>query len=431
MKLVIFEDRHYRRFLPIAWLRPVFELRCGHGPLYEKILRNHPGLPVAFFCRDYLAETFAARAPQGATVNDPAALEDDLLVFGGSLLAGDFRLDSRGREELLLDAEGELLCARIGRRHAARLPRQDIFAFLEAARELLPARQAQGPTRLGWQWELIRHNPAAIESDFRLAGRSGVQGELHPSATIFGPAEQLYLAPGAVVHPQVVIDTHHGPVTIEAGAEVFPHSRIEGPCYLGPGTQITRGNIREGCSFGPVCRAGGEVEESIIHGYSNKYHEGFLGHAYLGEWVNLGALTTNSDLKNDYGTVEMPMPEDSGRYVPVDTADTKVGAFIGDHTKTSIGTLLNTGSHIGVMTLLMATGKPLPKFIPSFAWFLEGAITAGFGFEKLLETAEVVTARRQRPLTAADRKLLTHVHELTRPEREKAVRKDRRKLLRG
>ena len=172
------------------------------------------------------------------------------------------------------------------------------------------------------------------------------------------------------------------------------------------------------------------MEESIIHAYSNKYHDGFLGHAYVCEWVNLGALTTNSDLKNDYGTVEMYMTDGQGGWNYVDTKDTKVGAFIGDHTKTSIGTFLNTGAHVGVMTLLMGDGRVLPKFIPSFTWYLEGAITGGFGYAKLVETAEVATARRKRALTAEDKTLLDYVYELTKPERTKAIKKDRKKLLR-
>ena len=171
------------------------------------------------------------------------------------------------------------------------------------------------------------------------------------------------------------------------------------------------------------------MEESIIQGHSNKYHDGFLGHAYVGEWVNLGAFTTNSDLKNDYGAVEMYMQDKAGTWDYVDTGDTKVGCFIGDHTKTSIGTLLNTGAHVGAMTLLMGDGKVLPKFIPSFAWYLEGAITGGFGYRNLIETARKVTVRRERTLSEADLALLDHVYELTAPERRKAIKRDRKKLL--
>ena len=195
---------------------------------------------------------------------------------------------------------------------------------------------------------------------------------------------------------------------------------------MGAKSILLGAKCREGNSIGPVCRVGGEVEESIIQGYSNKYHDGFLGHAYVGEWVNLGALTTNSDLKNDYGNVEVMMP---GKR-PIDTGSTKVGSLIGDHTKTSIGTLLNTGSYVGAMTLIMATGKPLPKTIPSFAWFIEGAVTKGFGKKKLYGTAEIAMGRRKCQWTPAELAMWDAVFEMTAPQRDEAVRRGRRKLLR-
>ena len=193
---------------------------------------------------------------------------------------------------------------------------------------------------------------------------------------------------------------------------------------MGRDTQIVGGKIREGCSIGPVCRVGGEVEESIIHGYSNKYHDGFLGHAYVGEWVNLGALTTNSDLKNDYSTVEVKL---NGQ--PIDTNDTKVGGFIGDHTKTSIGTLFNTGSIVGMMTNILGGSEILPKTIPSFCLFANGKAFKGFGLRKLLQTAETAMGRRKVTFTEADRSVLTHAYELTKDERQEAVKKSRRQIL--
>jgi UDP-N-acetylglucosamine diphosphorylase/glucosamine-1-phosphate N-acetyltransferase len=243
---------------------------------------------------------------------------------------------------------------------------------------------------------------------------------------ILGPREQVYIAPGAEVEPFVCIDSRHGPVCIDEGATVNPHTRLEGPCYIGKKTMIVGAKIREGCSIGPVCRVGGECEESIIHGFSNKYHDGFLGHAYVCEWVNLGALTTNSDIKNDYGPVKVYVKGEQ-----MDTGTTKVGCFIGDHTKTSIGVVLNTGSSIGVMTLLMTSGSVLPKYIPSFAWFVDGAVTKGFGLEALLDTARLAMGRRKRELTKVEEDLIREVHRLTDEERLAAVRKDRRKLLGG
>jgi len=145
----------------------------------------------------------------------------------------------------------------------------------------------------------------------------------------------------------------------------------------------------------------------------------------VGEWVNLGALTTNSDLKNDYTSVSVMLDG----HAPVDTGSTKVGSLIGDHAKTGIGTLLNTGAYVGAMTLIAATGKPLPKFIPSFAWFLEGVVTKGFGKRQLYNTAKKAMGRRGCAWTAADEALWDEIYNLTAPPRDQAVKRGRRALV--
>ena len=153
---------------------------------------------------------------------------------------------------------------------------------------------------------------------------------------------------------------------------VQPFTRVEGPCYIGSETQLFRANIRGSVSIGPNCRIGGEVEATIMQGFSNKYHEGFLGHAYIGEWVNLGAITSNSDLRNDYGEVHVPLQGD-----PVPTGQAKVGCFIGDHTRTGMGSMLNTGTAIGVMCNVLPAGLLLPKHVPSFTAVLYGRVGIG------------------------------------------------------
>ena len=135
-------------------------------------------------------------------------------------------------------------------------------------------------------------------------------------------------------------------------------------------------------------------------------------------------LTTNSDLKNDYSSVSIVL---DGR-TPVSTGSTKVGALIGDHTKTSIGTLLNTGAYLGAMTIIATNGKLLPKFIPSFGWYIEGAVTKGFGKHKLYSTAKIAMSRRKCAWTEADQSLWDAIYELTAPERDEAIRKGRKQL---
>src|SRR5262249_41038242 len=139
---------------------------------------------------------------------------------------------------------------------------------------------------------------------------------------VIGPRERLLVDATAHVDPMVVADTRNGPVIVEANAVITAFTRLEGPCCIGPGTQVLGANIRAGTTLGPHCRVGGEIEASIVQGYSNKYHDGFLGHSYVGSWVNLGAGTHNSDLRNDYGPVTVTM---AGQRI--DTGRTKIGCY--------------------------------------------------------------------------------------------------------
>jgi len=423
MKLIIFESKGSENLYPLTYLRATFEIRCGHSTLGEKIERAAGTVSEsAYFVREILAPTVKQRFP-GTKVNDTAVLGgDELLLVDGRVLAlGELPVPDG--EGVVLD-DGEVVLAKVDRETAESLPSDSLDSFLDSAASRLPKIE-EALTLLRYPWDVVHHNPDAITADFEAAGRSGIEGSMHGLSCIYGPDDRCYIAPGAEIHPMVVIDTGGGPVTIDRNVVVFPHTRIEGPSYIGPDTQIVGGKIREGCSIGPVCRVGGEVEESIIHGYSNKYHDGFLGHAYVGEWVNLGALTTNSDLKNDYGNVEVQIGK-----TKYDTGSTKVGAFIGDHTKTSIGTLLNTGSFIGVMCLLMASGSPLPKYIPSFSWFLNGRFSRGAGLKNLLKTAHAATARRKRSLSEEDVALLEKLYEMTKEERKPLIKRDSLAMLR-
>jgi len=417
MKLVVFEDDQFDRFLPLCWVRAVFELRNGATALVQKIERAARRHADALLVRDYLAEVVKARHP-AAAVNDLSACRGDEILFVNARVCGTRWTIPEKRVALWKD--GQLAAWRTADNVTGI---RDYAALAEAARKADKA-DFDGPW-FDWIWDVMLTNPEHITADFEAAGRSGVHGTLHEKAEIFGPRDKVYIAQGAEIHPFVCIDTRHGPVTIEAGVEVHPFTRIEGPCFVGAGSILLGAKVREGCSIGPMCRVGGEVEESIIHGCSNKYHDGFLGHAYVGEWVNLGALTTNSDLKNDYTTVSLYM---GGRMV--DTKSTKVGSFIGDHVKTSIGTLLNTGTVVGTAAVLVATGAPLPKYIPPFAWFLNGVVSKGFGLNALISTAKTATSRRKMPLSPADEAVLRKVFDLTAEERLEYVRKGRRMLAR-
>jgi UDP-N-acetylglucosamine diphosphorylase / glucose-1-phosphate thymidylyltransferase / UDP-N-acetylgalactosamine diphosphorylase / glucosamine-1-phosphate N-acetyltransferase / galactosamine-1-phosphate N-acetyltransferase len=420
MRLILFDgpDDVRAKFYPLSLCRPVWDLRCGITSQAEKLVSTTAAKDVACFVPAYMAEAYRQRTSH--KVNDLSTLGgDDLFVVHGTVKAATLTVPPTGRSEIGLIGD-VVAYIRVAKTDLSKLDASSFEAFLSSARKAFPSAACEA-RRFEYVWDLMLESPHQIIEDFKAAGRSGIEGTIEEPAAIRGDRKNVYVAKGCLVHPMAVVDASNGPVYLDEGVEVHPFTRIEGPAFVGKKSILLGTKLREGCSVGPMCRLGGEVEESVIQGYSNKYHDGFLGHAYVGEWVNLGALTTNSDLKNDYTSVEVIQ---NGK--KVDTKSTKVGAMIGDHTKTSIGTLMNTGAMVGSMALIMATGEPVPKSIPSFSWFVNGVVTKGFGRKALYKTAATAMSRRKQQWTAADEAMWEAIHQMTRPERDEAIKRGRR-----
>jgi UDP-N-acetylglucosamine diphosphorylase/glucosamine-1-phosphate N-acetyltransferase len=424
LKLILLDiDASARRnFDPIGLSRPLFELRTGITNLAEKLIAQTKPDSVAYFIPEYLATVY--RMETDMPVNDMSQLAgDDLLLVNPVVKADSLNVDAGGPSQVCLGPDGTLLYSLVRAADLDKIEGQCIYSWIQSARDTLTNTQADLPM-WNYAWDLMLANPDQLTVDFAAIGHSGIEGSVEQPNAIRGSDKDVFIAPGAVVHPMVVFDAEHGPIYIDENVEIHPFTRIEGPCFVGKNSILLGAKCREGNSIGEFCRIGGEVEESIIQSYSNKYHDGFLGHAYVGQWVNLGAMTTNSDLKNDYSSVSMML----GGGPPIDTGSTKVGSLIGDHTKTSIGVLFNTGSVVGAMGLIMATGTPLPKFIPSFAWFLNGVVTKGFGKKKLYETARTAMSRRGQEFTDAHQAMFDMVFELTAEPRQAALKKGRKQM---
>jgi UDP-N-acetylglucosamine diphosphorylase / glucose-1-phosphate thymidylyltransferase / UDP-N-acetylgalactosamine diphosphorylase / glucosamine-1-phosphate N-acetyltransferase / galactosamine-1-phosphate N-acetyltransferase len=423
MKLILVDVCDKRsNFYPLSLSRPVWELRVAMSSLADKLIAKLKPTETAGFVPEYMAASYKAKTSM--KVNDLSVLQGDDLLLLNPTIKACATLKVPAGNEFAVNAQGDILYVRVAK--AAGLPTDSIMSFVKAAAEKFPKVTLDLPT-WNYTWELVLQNPEELRHEFAAAGRSGIEGTIEQPNAIRGSAKNVFVAKGVTIHPMVVLDAANGPIYIDEGAEIHPFTRIEGPCYIGKKSILLGTKCREGMSIGPMCRVGGEVEESIIHGYSNKYHDGFLGHAYVGEWVNLGALTTNSDLKNDYGNVSVMLDGKN----PIDTGSTKVGSLIGDHTKTSIGTLFNTGSVVGAMCLILATGKPLPKFLPSFAWFLEGVTTKGFGKGKLYGTAKIAMSRRKKEWTPAEEAMWDAIFALTAGPRDEAVKKGRKAMIKG
>lgn len=420
MRLCIFEDGKFSNLYPLTYTRPVFDLRCGRTRLFEKIVRSFPGVETVFFTRNHLQPIFGDRSK--SATNDMDALRgDDVLFVNGRILA--WRGELKPSRDEVAALKGEDIAY-------VNAKRETISKFMSGSMdELLGRLKAElSPLRadvelVEYPWDLVRNNPKAIVDDFESFSGRGVFPKMNSKVEIYGDAGRVHIAETAEIHPFVVLDAHAGPIIIDENVKILPFSRIEGPCSIGAGSMIVRGNIREEVTIGPVCRIGGEVESSIVHGYSNKYHTGFLGHAYVGEWVNIGALTTNSDLKNDYSNVEVYV---NGNLF--DTGDTKVGSFIGDHTKLGIGCLLNTGTIVGVGCNLLG-GEVLPKYIPSFAWFTRGRISRGSGFRRTVEAERRVMSRRGVEMSPSYVQMLQFTYDMTKEERENLIKRSKGRAI--
>lgn len=264
---------------------------------------------------------------------------------------------------------------------------------------------------LEYPWDLIKLNGEAIRADFKLKGRGDIKSKVKEGVHLVNPG-QIYIGEGTLIEPGVLLNAEKGPIYIDEEVKIRPPTVIDGPSYIGKGTIIDGAKIREGCSIGPVCRIAGEVEESIFYAYCNKNHDGFVGHSYVGEWVNLAALTTTSDLKNTYGQIKVQLKEKE-----INTHRIKVGSFIGDHSKTGIGTLLDVGCIIGVACNIFG-GNITPKYIPSFSWGGKDGFTQN-RLNKAIKVAKLVMERRKVKQTQIDRDLLEKVYELTAEERKR------------
>ena len=415
--MTFFEDARAAQFSPIALLRPVFELMCGHFSIRQRVtellgidqrnvimrpflgdvyLEDHPHCHVNDWSR--LAET-ACVLINGrwlGPVSEIASIEPDHAGWIGeelawmSLAPGDLKIDSYEKFET------EIM----------RIARQKTAA------------KATG-SMLHYPWDLIHHNSDWLKADY--FERPSQPTQSPPASGVVGSETEISIHQTAQIDPYVVLDSRHGPIWIDADARIQAFTRIEGPAYIGAGTQTFRANIREGTTIGPVCRVGGEIEECILHGYMNKYHDGFLGHSYVCPWVNLGALTTNSDLKNDYSNVSVPL---AGEKITTDS--NKIGCFIGDHTKTAICSLFNTGSSIGIMSMVLPGGELQPKHVPSFSRVWHGRIEElPDGAESSIETAAIAMNRRGIVLTPAMQTLLKAAFEMTQGERQIALTRHR------
>jgi UDP-N-acetylglucosamine diphosphorylase/glucosamine-1-phosphate N-acetyltransferase len=418
MSLCIFEDRAVYQLEPVALTRPAFELGCGTGPVLARQQKALAASEIGVVVRPILAEMTKLTRPEFA-VNDADWLRRAPRHFvNARWLPGPQPLDDLTTPRVGIIGD-EVAYAILPQAGNADLSFDTSDEAAARWKQSLPHCEAGG-TLFAYPWQLVDQNPQALIEDFPQC-RPGSKADA--GLEVVGPRDQLVVDPSAEIDPYVVADTRKGPVIIDRGAAIHSFSRLEGPCYIGPESWVLGAKLRGG-TIGPRCRIGGEVEASIVHGFSNKYHDGFLGHSYIGEWVNLAAGTQTSDLRNDYGPIRVRI---NGIRVP--TGRTKIGSFIGDHTKTGLNTLLNCGSAIGAFCSLLPTGSYLPTAVPSFC-ICDRTMTELWDLRQLFQTASVAMRRRGSELTDSHMNLYFALYEATTDLRRRTLRDHEQRRLR-
>lgn len=406
MHVVIFEGMRWHTFAPLSLSRPVFMLKTGMGTLLDKQIRHLRPTRLSLWVRpeqeSFVRERVVPKLTVPTAVNQPLDDEPALLVSGRTVHLAQYEYPPH--PGVSTDSTGQLV--RSAYVQMPGLTYADVASRSDRWLKILDLPHMMQQSRMvETLWDLISWNEESLVEDaMQYANTAAAKGK--PA----GPYhlvrdDEVFLGEDVRLCAGAVLDASKGPVVVDRHAKIGANAVLEGPCYVGPYAEVRAVSlVRPGTSIGVMSKVGGEVSNSIVLGYSNKAHDGYLGDSYVGKWVNLGAGTTTSNLKNTYGEITMNMGKEQ-----VATGRRRLGALIGDHTKTAILTRLTTGTYVGFCSMLADSGVP-PRFVPSYS-FWTGRGREQYRLDKAIEVTQRVFARRDRGWTDTDEQIMRYVAE--------------------
>jgi len=393
LPLILFEDAGAPHLEPLTLTRPVHDLRVGLLTIRERWTVALGGRATGGPLPPHLRGLFdpPPRRPAAAVWINARYLPTPAVVTA-------IRKEASGHVRNGDDVVAAVATA------------AESAAWLELGR---PAPRGRGrriggePVRLVHPWDICRLSAGEITAEAAMLRWPAGRGAGMSEAAIVDRPERLFMRTGAIVEPGAVLVTEDGPILLDEGARVMAGAIVRGPAAVGRDATVRMGaRIYGGTVIGPRCKVGGEVAATVFHSCSNKAHEGYVGNSVFGQWVNLGADTTASNLKMTYGTVKML---DWPTGMEIDTGEQFVGTIMADHCKTGINTMLNTGTVCGVSSIILGAGFPA-RAIGSFKWVQPWAVT-DYRLEKALVDMERMMARRGVPLVPAYRRMMTSIYE--------------------
>lgn len=410
INICIYEDQGYRRLEPLTFARPAYDLLLGLDTLFDKTYRYYDYANISLHCRPVL-KSIVQKRYRNFLINEINTGAPCLFLNGRVVMTeGLFKrlYESKGQYDLMYTHRGEVVAlyvqgANLDLMKSILKSIPDSKSLIRALRPTCVTKELDDIQILSNVWDLIALNDRVISSDFKSTALGGiVKGDLS-SFTVIYNENDVYVGEGAEIEDFVIIDARKGPVFIDEGVKIQAGSRLEGPLYIGANSQILQGKISSS-SIGPVCKVGGEVSNSILYQFVNKAHYGYLGHSYVGEWVNLGAGTTTSNLKGTYGKIRLRKGDEK-----IDTERVFLGSIIGDHVKTGIGTLLSAGTLIGYACHIF--GAMLhSNWIPSFTWGEKNNYKQ-YRVDALIEVMQRVMKRRNVDLLENETQVIKKLYQ--------------------
>ncbi len=389
MNYILFDESVTRQnLLPFTFTRPLSEIRIGIMTIKEK-WEKISGQDFSVSTEDYLAKKFPFNFSKK---------EDNIWINGSVIPTIELLKAIKALKKYEDLKSGETLIA-------VNAGKEKIENFVGKTK----GKEWKGKPilKINHLWDTFSLNGQAIEEDYKLITKGRKSANVSKTNTLIG--DRIFIEKGAKVEC-AILNSSTGPIYIDKDSEVMEGSVIRGPFALCEGAVLKMGaKIYGPTTIGPHSKVGGEVSNSVIFGYSNKGHDGFLGNSVLGEWCNLGADTNTSNLKNNYSVVSV---YDHSSEKMVSTGLTFCGLMMGDHSKCSINTMFNTGTVVGVCANIFGSDFP-PKFIPSFSWGGAAGFTT-YELDKAFETAERVFERRHKPFDETEKAILKKVFSLTR-----------------
>ena len=401
MNFVIFDDGKRSNFFPITFTHSTSDLRVGILKLRQRISSYFELSETNVIVSSELEAIYKERHKDWKVNEIP--IEETIFINSR------IKIDENSKKAILDLQKDECLIKNDTILAVRCIPDKKIISSENLNSQFPNSKRIENLDINCWEylWELIGENADYIKRDFNdIFYDKDNYFETELGTTVMNPYN-VWIGDGTVIKPGVVIDATDGPVVIDENVTIMSNAVIIGPAYIGKGSTIKVGaKIYEGTSIGPKCKIGGEVEETIFQGYTNKQHDGFLGHSYLGEWINLGADTNNSDLKNNYGTISMYFYPQKKK---IDSKNHFLGVIIGDHSKTGINSTINTGTVIGIGCSLFGADL-IKNHVPSFN-IGTGAKLVEYFLDEFIETAVLVKKRRGLKFSESEKELYSKIYK--------------------